>query len=61
MSWNRQSPDRDVKEQVNQLAIKAYGQDVMSPPSDMERDDFLPPPESTVPVAEPFSDDDIPF
>ena len=58
--------DRDVKEQVNQLAIKTYGQEIMSPSSNLENDEFLPPPqseisESEVPVAVPFSDDDIPF
>ena len=56
--------DRDVKEQVNQLAIKSYGQEVMSPTSGTEHDDFPPPPEPTeseVSVAVPFSDDDIPF
>ena len=28
--------DRDVKEQVNQLAIKTYGQEVMNSPSEMD-------------------------
>ena len=56
--------DRDVKEQVNQLAVKTYGQEVMSQPLGMEQNDFPPPPdsvESEVSVAVPFSDDDIPF
>ena len=56
--------DRDVKEQVNQLAVKTYGQEVMSQPPGMEHNDSLPPPdsvESEVSVAVPFSDDDIPF
>ena len=56
--------DRDVKEQVNQLAVKTYGQEVMSQPSGIEQNDFPPPPdsvESEVSVAVPFSDDDIPF
>ena len=56
--------DRDIKEEVNQLAIKAYGQDVMVSPSGIEEDGFQPVPDtegSSVPVAEPFSDDDIPF
>ena len=56
--------DRDVKEQVNQLAIKTYGQEAMSQPPDMENSDFPPPPdpaESEISVAVPFSDDDIPF
>ena len=56
--------DRDIKEQVNQLAIKTYGQDVMSPSPHIEKDGFPPPPnadESEVSVSVPFSDDDIPF
>ena len=56
--------DRDVKEQVNQLAIKTYGQDVMSPPAGMENDSFPPPAEtveSEVSAPAPFSEDDIPF
>ena len=56
--------DRDVKEQVNQLAVKNYGQEVMSQSPGMEQNDFPPPPdsvESEVSVAVPFSDDDIPF
>ena len=55
--------DRDVKEQVNQLAVKTYGQEVMSQPQGIENDDFLPPPTESeeAPVAVPFSDEDIPF
>ena len=57
--------DRDVKEQVNQLAVKTYGQEVMVSPIEMADDDFPPPPqteEAPVPaVSEPFSDEDIPF
>ena len=55
--------DRDVKEQVNQLAIKTYGQEVTSPSSSIENDNFPPPPEpaETDVVVAPFSDDDIPF
>ena len=55
--------DRDVKEQVNQLAIKAYGQDVMVSPSGMSDGDFPPPqPElEETPIVAPFSDEDIPF
>ena len=57
--------DRDVKEQVNQLAVKTYGQEVMASPMGME-DNFPPPPSPSselaeAPVAVPFSDDDIPF
>ena len=57
--------DRDVKEQVNQLAIKTYGQEVMVTPHGMTDDDFPPQPLQTesaeTPAAVPFSDDDIPF
>ncbi len=56
--------DRDVKEQVNQLAVKTYGQEVMSSPQGIEDDNFppLPSPKSEeAPVAVPFSDEDIPF
>ena len=55
--------DRDVKEQVNQLAIKTYGQEVMSPTPGMENNDFPPPqPEmADASVATPFSDEDVPF
>ena len=56
--------DRDVKELVNQLAIKDYGQEIMSPTPMMEQEDFPPAAEkdsAPLPVAEPFSEDDIPF
>ena len=55
--------DRDVKEQVNQLAIKTYGQEVMSPTPGMENNDFPPHPAemAATPVAAPFSDEDVPF
>ena len=55
--------DRDVKEQVNQLAIKTYGQEVMSPAPGMENNDFPPHPAemADTPVAAPFSDEDVPF
>ena len=55
--------DRDIKEQVNQLAIKTYGQEVMSPKPGMENNDFPPPqPEmADASVATPFSDEDVPF
>ena len=51
--------DREIKEQVNQLAIKTYGQEVMAPPPGI--DDDFPPPPNPEPVAVPFSDEDIPF
>ena len=56
--------DRDIKEQVNQLAIKTYGQEVMVTPPNMDNNDFPPPPQpemSDASVATPFSDEDIPF
>ena len=55
--------DRDIKEQVNQLAIKTYGQEVMTTPPDMDNNDFPPPqPEmADASVATPFSDEDVPF
>ena len=55
--------DRDVKDQVNQLAIKIYGQEVMSPTPEMENNDFPPHPAemADTPVAAPFSDEDVPF
>ena len=55
--------DRDIKEQVNQLAIKTYGQEVMETPPDMGNNDFPPPPPETADalVATPFSDEDVPF
>ena len=56
--------DRDVKELVNQLAVKTYGQEVMSSPPGMEHDNFPPPPEpgeSEVPATVPFSDEDVVF
>ena len=54
--------DRDVKEQVNQLAIKTYGQEVMSPTPGMGNNDFPPPADmADTPVAAPFSDEDVPF
>ena len=57
--------DKDVKDQVNQLAIKAYGQDIMDTPSaETNNVDFIQPAEAntSAPVAaEPYADDDIPF
>ena len=56
--------DRELKDELTQLAIKEYGQEVMAPPVGVEENDFQPPPlaeTADVPVAEPFSDDDIPF
>ena len=57
--------ERDLKDQLTQLAIKEYGQEIMAPPAGMEDNNFPPPPSSetveTPVFAEPFSDDDIPF
>ena len=52
--------DREIKEQVNQLAIKTYGQEVMTPTPGIDDDDFPPTPKPE-PAAVPFSDEDIPF
>ncbi len=52
--------DREIKEQVNQLEIKTFGQEVMASPPVIDDDDFPPPPKSE-PAAVPFSDEDIPF
>ena len=61
--------DREIKEQVNELAIKTYGQEIMPDAPSTESDNFNVPISSegdgsvtdTTPIAEPFSDDDIPF
>ena len=58
--------ERNLKDELAQLAIKEYGQEIMAPPSGMEEDSFPPSPlssetEATPVLAEPFSDDDIPF
>ena len=55
--------ERDLKDELTQLSIKEYGQEIMTPPTGMEEESFPPPSETEeAPVlAEPFSDDDIPF
>ena len=62
--------DRELKDELTQLAIKEYGQEIMnSPSSDMGEDSFTPPASPPIaegevsesPAAVPFSDDDIPF
>ena len=63
--------ERELKDQVTQLAIKAYGQDIMSPAPNMAtqqtapvntENNFTPPmPSHEDVVVEPFSDEDIPF
>ena len=57
--------ERELKDELAQMAIKEYGQEVMAPPVGMEEADFLPPTpsekEEAPALAVPFSDDDIPF
>ena len=56
--------ERDLKDELTQLAIKEYGQGIMDSPAGLEDDDSQPPSSEATeaPVlAEPFSDDDIPF
>ena len=63
--------ERELKDQVTQLAIKAYGQDIMSPAPSMaaqqtattnSENNITPPmPSNEDVVVEPFSDEDIPF
>ena len=56
--------ERELKEELTQLAIKEYGQEIMAPPVGIEENDFPSPSQTEtadVPIAEPFSDDDIPF
>jgi stage V sporulation protein G len=58
--------ERDLKEQVNQLAVKEYGQDIMSPsqqdpPGNSDGLTSTPMPSSEDVSSEPFSDSDIPF
>jgi len=65
--------ERELKDQVTQMAVKVYGQDIMTPApgapvnsptdeSDMNSE-FTPPMPSSedVSTVEPFSDEDIPF
>ena len=57
--------DRDLKDTINKLALKQFGQDIMTEaPSfpSSEASEFVPEPEPVTSIAaEPFSDDDIPF
>ena len=55
--------ERELKDELTQLAIKEYGQEIMAPPPGLEEDSSPPPLETADPpvLAEPFSDDDIPF
>ena len=57
--------DRELKDELSQLAIKEYGQEIMDSPVGVEDNSFPPPPiqeaAAESPAAVPFSDDDIPF
>ena len=56
--------DRILRDKISQMAIRDYGQDVMTPPPGMEEyvQRTVPQPEPVAsPAAAPFSDDDIPF
>ena len=60
--------DRELKDELAQLAIKEYGQEIMTPSAGMEDEGFSVPSSSPAegevaesPAAVPFSDDDIPF
>lgn len=56
--------ERNLKEELSQLAIKEYGQEIMEPAMDMQNENFPPSPEEESvenPKAAPFTDDDIPF
>ena len=65
--------ERELKDQVTQMAVKAYGQDIMTPAPDMQaptpavtpnmNSGFTPPMPSNedVSTVAPFSDEDIPF
>jgi len=65
--------ERELKDQVTQMAVKTYGQDIMTPAPEMQasapaaaldmNSGFTPPMPSNKDVltVEPFSDEDIPF
>jgi DNA-binding cell septation regulator SpoVG len=65
--------ERELKDQVTQMAVKIYGQDIMTPSPDSQapsseskpnmNSGFTPPMPSNedVSTVEPFSDEDIPF
>ena len=66
--------ERELKDEVTQMAIKTYGQDIMTPPPGSQTSTpisepantnggFTPPMPSNedVSTVEPFSDEDIPF
>jgi DNA-binding cell septation regulator SpoVG len=65
--------ERELKDQVTQMAVKVYGQDIMAPAPGTQvnsptagpdmNNEFTPPMPSNedVSTVEPFSDEDIPF
>ena len=65
--------ERELKDQVTQMAVKVYGQDIMTPAPGTQvnsptagpdmNNEFAPPMPSNedVSTVEPFSDEDIPF
>jgi len=65
--------ERELKDQVTQLAVKVYGQDIMTPapdyqsstsPSASNANDGPTPPmpsKEDISTVEPFADEDIPF
>ena len=65
--------ERELKDQVTQMAVKVYGQDIMTPATGADaptstvepnmNNEFTPPMPSNedVSTVEPFSDEDIPF
>ena len=55
--------DRMLRDQISQLAIGEFGQEIMDRPIGIEDGDFPPPPSEPAesPAVVPFSDDDIPF
>ena len=56
--------DRELKDELAQLAIKEYGQEIVEPAVGMQNENFPPSPEEESvenPATAPFTDDDIPF
>ena len=55
--------DKELREELTQIAIKEYGADIMAPtdaaPNEMEQETNSL--SKTIESAEPFSEDDIPF
>lgn len=61
--------EKDLKDSVTEMAVKAYGQDIMNPSPEMQSSSTQPSSNDPIPpmptnediVVEPFSDEDIPF